>query len=261
MEIPIIERIKRIERMKGIASTVKAKDLMLPYTEGIKRFLMGNQRSMGDDWVKMAGSRLYNFSGKNEEGDILGSSTDMEVAIATFTDIPLIRGQELLKLYNQARKNNPFGQVYIDFGVQINGIPNVNSFQAKILMDELNYRGIKIEERIVLDFAQLRLIADKIAGLAYKLAEDIKGVASFSDYDFVSIGKNGLFRACLSRDGVWGAYDDFLANSDGGGRVVRYDAEGVAREEPVAREKPKDDLVSALTNKFYKRILGKHFKQ
>ena len=238
---------EKAERTKGIASTVKADDFIQQYSEGVERFLRDNQ-SIGDKWVQMAGSRLYNFSGKSKDEDILGSSTDMGVAIATLNDVPLITGQQLLELYNQAGKKNPFGNVYIDFGVQVNGIPNVNSVQAKRLIDEFKTRGIGVGEGLVPNFAQLRLVADKDAGLAYNLADDVKEIAPVSAYPFSNVGKNGLFRACLYGYCYWGAVDDLLAASDGDGGVVRYDAEG------VARKNPQKDLVATLTKDFIKKF-------
>ena len=242
-----IANIEKVERTNGVASTVKADDFIQQYSEGVERFLRDNQ-SIGDEWVQIAGSKLYNFQGKSKEGDVLGSSIDMGVAIATFTDIPLITGQQLLKLYNQAGKKNPFGAVYIDFGVQVEGAPKVNSVQAKILMDDFNRRKIKIENGIVPNFSQLRLIADKDAGLAYKLAEDVTEVAPVSAYPFYNVEKNGLFRACLGRNGFWVADVGILAYSSDCGRVVRYDAEG------VAYKKLKEDLTATLTKKFRKRF-------
>lgn len=244
MEVTNTEKIKRA---KGIASTVKADDFIQQYIGEVERFLRDNQ-SIGDKWVQMAGSKLYNFQGKNKEGDVLGSSTDIGVAIATFTDVPLITGQQLLELYNQAGEKNPFGNVYIDFGAQVNRAQKVNSVQAGILMNEFKIRGINIGEGIVPNFAQLRLVADKDAGLAYKLAEDVKEVAPVSMYPFYRVGKDGLFRASLYGYSSWDADGDSLADSYGDGRVVRYDAEG------VAHKKPQEDLVATFTKEFRKKF-------
>ncbi len=241
------KNIRKVEITGGVASTVKADDFIQQYSEGVKRFLRENQ-SMGDKWVQNTGSRLYNFYGKNKEGDVLGSSTDMGVAIATFTNVPLITGQQLFDLYTNTGKKNPFGNVYIDFGVQVKGDPKVNSVQAKILMDDFKKRGIKIGDGIVPNFTQLRLIADKIAGLAYKLGDDVKEVAAVSAYPFYHLGNNGLFRAYLDGGGCWLAYLDDLANSYGGGRVVRYNAKG------VARKKSEENLATTLTKEFMRKF-------
>ena len=245
--------IEKVERKKGVASTVKADDLIPIYVEGVQKFLRDNQSTMGDEWVKMVGGRLYSFSGKNTEGDILGSNSDMGVAIATFCpEVPLIIGQQLLGLYSQARNKNPFGDVYIDFGVQIDGTPKINPAQAKILLDDFRARGIEVGEGRVPNFVQLRLQADKDAGLVYWLVENASAdnIAVASAYPFESkIRKDGLFRAYLGRGG-WGAYADDLAYSNGSGRVVRYDAEGVTRAEPRKAK----DLVNSLTDEFKKRF-------
>ena len=242
-----IRHIEKVERKLGVASTVKAEDFAQQYSEGVERFLRDNQSAMGDNWVRKAGENLYNLQGKNKEGDVLGSSTDIGVAIATFTDIPLITGQQLLGLYKQAGNKNPFGSVYIDFGVQVNGTPGVNPVQAKLLLADFANRGIKIENGRVPDLAQLRLIALQEAGLAYKLADNVEDVASISAYPFREgyVGKDGLFRADLGRYGCWVALDSSLADSYGSGRVVRYDAEGV-----VAPKKSKNDLVQTLRKEF-----------
>jgi len=150
----------------------------------------------------------------------------------------------LLELYNQEGKKNPFGNVYIDFGVQVNGSPQINSIQAKLLMDEFNKRGVNIGGGIVPNFTQLRLVADQEVGLAYKLADDVKEVAQVSAYPFYDVGRSGLFRAFLGGDGSWDAIDNSLAVSDDYGRVVRYDAQG------VAHKKLQKDLVTTLTNEF-----------
>lgn len=249
-----VKDIEKVERQKGVASTVKADDVVPVYADRVERFLRDNQ-TMGDEWVEMAAGKLYNFSGKNKEGDLVGSSTDMGVALATFLpEIPLITGQHLLDLYSQAQNKNPFGEVYVDFGVQINGSPDVNSLQAKIILDDLKKRGISLENGRVLDFNQLRLIADKDAGLAYKLADDVSSddTALVSAYPFGNyIGKNGLFRASLYRDGNWYAVVDYLANFVDDGRVVRYDAQGV-----IAKKLPsvESDLVKTLTGNFRKKF-------
>jgi hypothetical protein len=239
--------MEKVERKLGVASTVKAEDFAQQYSEGVERFLRDNQSAMGDKWVRKVGEKLYNLQGKNKEGDVLGSSTDIGVAIATFTDIPLITGQQLLGLYKQAGNKNPFGSVYIDFGVHVNGTPRVNPIQAKLLLADFANRGIKIENGRVPDLAQLRLIADQEAGLDYKLADNVKDVASISAYPFREgyVGKDGLFRAYLDRDGYWFAFDVDLAYSSDYGRVVRYDAEGV-----VAPKKSNEDLAGTLTKEF-----------
>ena len=249
-----IKETEKVETIKRIASTVKADDLILGYAEGVQKFLRDNQLAMGDDWVKMAASRLYHFSGKNEQGDILGSSTDMGVAIATFCPkIPLITGQQLLGLYAQAGNKNPFGEVYIDFGAQINGLPKENPAQAKILLDDFSNRNIKIEGGRVPNLSQLRLIADQKAGLAYKLREDVSSsnIAVVSALPFCRTGKNGLFGAYIDWDGGWYALGGGLANSGDYRRVVRYDAEGVAHVKP---RKPSSDLVNSLTDEFRKKF-------
>jgi len=238
----------------GIVSTVKVDDFILQYNEGVQKFLRDNHLAMGDAWVESVGEKLYNFQGKNDEGDLLGSSTDMGVAIATFCpEIPLIRGKQLLEVYRQAGNRNPFGNVYVDFGVAVIGSPKTNSVQAQIILDGLKSRGIEVKEGRVLDFAQLRLVANKDYGLAYKIADDVSSdnVSLVSTYPFAYIGKNGLFRAYLYRNCHWNADFVGFAGSSDDGRVVRYDAEGVAR----ASVKPKvEDLVSKLGRDFAKRF-------
>jgi len=255
MEVQDIEKVE-VKRTKGTASTVKA-NVIPVYAERVSRFLRDNQPTMGDEWVQTAGSRLYRFSGKNQAGDILGSSSDMGVALATFCpEVPLITGQQLLSLYEQAGDKNPFGQVYIDFGVQINGKPKVNEAQAKIFLEEFKDRGIKVGQGRVPNFNQLRLIADNDAGLVYKLATDASedNIAVTADYPFEGrVGKDGLFRACLVRDGYWFAYVVCLPGSCDYGRGVRYDAEGVAPKK-LARVTTESDLVESLTSDFLSRF-------
>lgn len=249
-----IKNIETVPRTKGIASTVKVNDFIPQYTEAVARFLKDNA-SLGEDWQKNVASKLYNFQGKNDEGDVLGSSTYMGVALATFMpEIPLIGGKQLLELYQQAGDKNPFGGVYIDFGVQLNGNPQTNKAQAKALLDSFKKYGIKTDNGRVPDFAQLRLVADKDSGLVFTLAEDAQDdkVANVSDLPFGSyVGKNGLFRAYLGWDGHWYAGDGNLADSNGNGRVVRYDAEGVVVPK---KSEVKTDLVTKLSTEFAKRF-------
>ncbi|MCX6749061.1 MAG: hypothetical protein NT076_05660 [Candidatus Pacearchaeota archaeon] len=249
-----IRDIEKVERQGGIASTIKVEDFILGYAEAVRRFLRDNQPAMGNSWVKGVGDRLYNLQGKNKEGDVLGSSTDIGVAIATFCpEIPLITGQQLLGIYNQAGNKNPFGNVYIDFGAQVNGTPEVNHVQAKVLLEEFKARGIEVGEGRVPNFAQLRLHVDKDAGLVYRLAENASAdnIAVVSAYLFKNrVGKNGLFGAFLGRPD-WFAYDGDLQYSCDAGRVVRYDAEGVARAEPT---KSTPDLFSTLAEDFIRKF-------
>jgi hypothetical protein len=205
-----IKDIKKVEEHIGTASTVKADEFVPVYAERIGKFLRDNQQSMGDEWVNKVSSRLYDgFKGKNEQGDILGSSVDIGVAVATFCpEFPLITGQQLLRLYSKAGEKNPFGEVYVDFGVNLNGDPRTNPEQAKILLQEMKKRGIEIREGRVPNFSQLRLIPNQETGLAYRLAEDVSSddVALVSDFPFKYTSKNGLFGAFLGRYGSWDAY-------------------------------------------------------
>jgi len=249
-----VKDIVKTEINRGTASTVKVEDFVPYYIEGVKKFLRDNQSVMGDEWVKMAGSRLYSFQGKNEDGDILGSSTDVGVAIATFCpEIPLITGQQLLELYKQAGDKNPFGAVYIDFGVVVEGDPRVNPIQSKSLLNDFRAREIELGAGRVPNFAQLRLIADSEAGLSYKSAEGVStdNVAVVPAYPFQGrVGKNGLFGAYLSWHGWCGYYVD-LPNSSDAGQVVRYDTEGVARAKPRPRT---SDLIDTLEEEFTRRF-------
>jgi len=234
------------EQQVGVASIVNAQDFIQQYTQGIERFLRDNETTMGGDWVKNTGKKLYGgFKGVNEEGDLLGSSTDIGVATATFCpNFPQITGQQLLDLYHSAGKKNPFGSVYIDFGVYVNGTPKINHVQAQALLEDFSKRNINLKDRRVPDFVQLRLVANQESGLAYKLADGVEDVSSISTYPFINIGKNGLFRAYLDRNGDWDADVGDLPDSNGNGRVVRYDAFG------VVQKSPEDDLAGTLTKEF-----------
>ena len=244
-----ITDVEKVERTIGVASAVKAKDFIEQYSEGVSKFLRDNQQSMGDDWVRDVSSKLYDgFYGANKEGDVLGSSTDIGVAIATFTDVPLISGQQLLSLYKQTGNKNPFGDVYVDFGALLNGNPEINKIQAKLLLDALSHRGIN-ERNGVLNFSQLRLIANSESGLAYKLADGVINIEPVSTYPFWSAGKNGLFRAFLNWGGSWYAGDGRWAHSSDDGRVVRYDAEGVSTQ-----KSEEGNLVEILTKEFRKKF-------
>ena len=245
-----VKDVEKVEKEKGIASTLKASDFYPEYPGRVARFLRDNQSEMGDEWVKDTARKLYKFT-KDEEDNLLGSSTYMGVAIATLLpQIPLITGQQLLKLYEQNGNKNPFGDVYINFGVNITGQPNVNKLQAETLLKDLSARGISTGEGRVINFSQLFLQPHKDAGLVYRLAEDVQNgdISHTSEYPFTYKGENGLFRAYLNWYGNWYADGDGLGVSDDDGRGVRYDAEG------AVLRKPGKNLVSELANDFRKRF-------
>ncbi|MFA4960300.1 MAG: hypothetical protein WC548_01420 [Candidatus Pacearchaeota archaeon] len=245
-----VKDVEKVERIRGIAATVKAEDFRVQYTEGVKKFLYDHQE-FGDDWVKRTASQLYVHK-KNQEGDVRESNVPAGVAISTFTDIPLIGGKQLLEIYRQNGDKNPFGNVYIDFGVHFNGRPERNLKQTSYLLSELSHRGIRIQEGVI-DFGKLRLDINEDEGglLVYKLAEDFEegDIVPVSTYPFISVSKNGLFRAYLDRS-YWIADDDDLANSNDDGLVVRYDAEGVALKKPTKKQ----DLIEITTADFLKRL-------
>ena len=249
-----VSHTRKIEQQLGVASTLKADDFIPQYSEGVAKFLRDNQSTLGEQWVRETADKFYNFQGKNAEGDALGSSTIILAGISKFCpEIPLITGQQLFDLYKQAGNKNPFGDVYIDFGVQVNGKPTRNPAQAKALLESYKLNGIASKEIVVPNYAQLSLLSSKDAGLVLKLKDGIKqsDLALASDYPFEGrVGENGLFRACLGRNGSWYVYDDFLASSNDGGRVVRYDAEGVASKKIVVQ----DDLVTGLQKEFAKKF-------
>ena len=254
-----IEDIEKFERKLGTASTVKADDIIPIYIERIGKFLRDNQGEMGDPWVENTAEKLYIFERSEKDGDLVRSNIDAGIALATFLpEFPLIAGQQLLSLYKQAGNKNPFGDVYIDFGIQINGKPETNPVQMKAILDELSSRGIKEKEGII-NFSKLRLKTHEL-GLKYVLSEDfnVEDVEPVSIYPFNKnyIGKNGLFRACLYGGSDWDAYDDGLSDSDDVGRVVRYDTEGVVPKK-LPQIKNKVDLVQKLNDNFSERFLEK----
>ena len=249
-QIMQIVHTQKVERTLGRASTVKA-DVMPQYYEAVQRFLRDNA-SLGENWQRQVGQILYNYQGKNTEGEILGSHPYGQVFMNQFLGIPVIGGEELLDLYKQMGNKNPIGPVYTDFGLQLSGRPEKNEAQAKALLSSFNKYGIKLGEGRVPNLSQLRLNADQNAGLLFTLNEGVTDdkVRSVSDYPFASVGKNGLFGAYLGGGGDWCAGGG-LASSDDGGRVVRYDAEGVARSEPRANAK---DLPETLADEFRKKF-------
>jgi hypothetical protein len=245
-----IVHTQKVERTLGRASTVKA-DIMPQYYEAVQRVLRDNA-SLGENWQRQVGKILYNYQGKNTEEDILGSHPYGQVFMNQFLGIPVIGGEELLDLYKQAGNKNPIGSIYTDFGLQISGRPETNNAQAEALLASFKKHGIKLGEGRVPNLAHLRLNADQNAGLLFTLNEGVTDdkVRSISDYPFISVGKNGLLRAYLGRYGSWFANGD-LANSNDDGRVVRYDAEGVA----VPRiEKSTSDLVTIVGEEFRKKF-------
>jgi hypothetical protein len=247
-----IKDVEKIERTLGIASTVQAKDIVPVYSEAVQRFLKDNER-LGEDWQRQAAGYLLDcFKGTDNEGNIKGSNIYAGVAIATLTDIPLIRGRELLRMWETAGRINPFGSVYVDFGVQANGMPKVSSAQASVLLQSLKKYNLK--EDVVPDFCQLRLVPDQNSGLVFKIADNVEPseLAPVSQYPFEGrVGRDGLFRACLSST-YWFANGDCLGVSIDDGRVVRYDAEGVAPKMKIIETRK--DLASELAKRFSSRF-------
>ena len=206
---------------------------------------------MGDKWVKETAERLFRFYGTTEDGDLRGSSTYIGAAIATFCpEIPLITGKELLSVVENTGSKTPFGLAYVDFGVQVDGEPETNSDQARVLQEDYKLRGIDNSEIWVPDFKQLVLVPDRKTGLVFRLADSVeqKDLTPASKYNFKNrIGKDGLFGAYLNDVGVWCANGVGLADSYEYGRGVRYDAEGVVPAEISAIEK---SLVNKLVDEF-----------
>jgi len=250
MEIP---DIKQVEKVIGVASTVRMEDLVTSYAEGVKRFLRDGEIKFGDGWVRGSASKLYGFN-RNEEGDVIGSSTYMGVAVATFCpEIPLITGRQLKGLYENGGNKNPFGDVFINFGVKIHGRPEKNTPQAKSLLGEFDKRGIKVGKGRVLDFNQLRLDVNEGGDLVYRLSDDVleNNVANISNYPFILAftSKNGLFGACLRDNNRWSADTGNLSYVDAVSRMVRYDAEEVIRQ-----EQRRGHLAERLTEEFVSKF-------
>ena len=246
-----VNHIRKVEEKLGVASTLKA-DFINYYRAGVEKFLRDNQKEMGDKWVEQVGSILYNFQGKNKEADILGSSPYILTAMQTFCpDIHLITGKQLLELYNLAGNKNPFGAVYIDFGIQANGEPKTNHVKAKALLESYKHNGINTDEVLVPDFCQLNLVPDKEGGLVFKLKDGVtkEALTPASEYPFGNrIRKNGLFRVYLDGGDACVAHDDGLAGSTQDGRVVCYDAEG------VELKKYSPDTITQLSTSFLSKF-------
>ena len=236
----------RTEKELGVASSLRPEDAGL-YIERVGEFLRTNQ-SMGDKWIEETAKKLLKFYGTDRDGDLRGSSTYIGAAIATLCpEIPLIRGREILDVIKNTKNKTPFGNVYVDFGVQVNGNPETNSVQAKILLDEYKSRGIDNSEIWVPDFKQLRLVLNESSGLAFVLADDVgqKDLTSESEYKFVNTGRDGLFGACLGSDGDRYAVGGDSEGSYDSGRVVRYDAEGVV---PARISTPEKSLIDRVVD-------------
>jgi hypothetical protein len=246
--------IERVERKVGVASTLKATDFIQQYAEGVEKFIRDNQATMGKEWARETARILYNFQGRNTEGDVLGSSPYMLTGVTQFCpEISLINARQLLGLGKKEGKTNPFGSVYLDVGVQVNGNPKANPIQAKALLESYKTNGINNKEIVIPHFSQLRLAPEKSVGLVFKLSDGTKQgeLILASELPFEGrVGKGGLFGVYLGGGGLWFAGNIGLAVSSGDGRVVRYDAEGVAPK----KSSPSKDLVTTLREDFLKRF-------
>lgn len=222
-----VEDIERTVRSRGIASTLQAAEVVPVYSEAVQRFLRDN-KSLGENWQEQVASYLFDgFKGVDDEVNLVGSNSYSCVAMTSLAGIPLITGKQLLGMWESAGRKNPFGNRYIDFGIQANGELKTNSVQAGVLLKGL--KNYNLKEEVLPDFCQLNLFPDQNSGLVFRIADDVeaKDLTPVSAYLFEGrVGKNGLFRAYLYSD-LWYAIDDNLASSNVGGRVVRYDAEGV----------------------------------
>ncbi len=248
-----VKHIQRVEKQLGTARTVKVDEVIPQYREGVAKFLRDHQ-SLGDSWIEQTAKLLYHFQGRNAEGDLLGSSLYMLTAMSQFCpEVNLINGKQLLDLYKLKENKNPFGKVYIDFGVQVNGKPDTNPTQARFLLNNYKQNGIDNKGIVVPHFSQLELVADNKSGLLFKLRNGAKqdDLVLASDFPFGNyVGKNGLFRAVLDGDGDWFAGGDGLAGSYVYGRVVCYNAEGVAPKKIGVQS----DLISRLDSEFSKKF-------
>lgn len=236
----------------GTLSLVRFSDFVPAYTEVVRRFLKDNE-NLGNPWIESASKKLLIY--ENKGGLVAQSNSYAEVLTASL--IPMVTYNQMRRGCEKAGTQNPFGEIYIDLGFNINGNPQTNEAQAKYLLEQMKTRGIKVKNPRGFSFNQLELKASPEAGLVFGIREEVEEDGNNSPENlepskFYSFGKNGLFRVYLNCDGYWFAYVDGLASSNDVGRVVRYDAEGVAPKK-LEVSQTKENLADRLVCDYQKR--------
>jgi hypothetical protein len=218
-----------------------ADEVVLALREGLGKFLKDSQKSYGGaKWMQ----RVYELVmgnirlGQRGKGQFFGSKPLFLAMLASVCPRIKMAQDNLLigdafKIYQKknGERTSPFPGNYADFGLNVNGEPITNPFYALSLLSGLKKRGAserEIAEGFVPAYSQMRVVPDQTEGLALRLSDgfgksDLRRVKDFP-FGLNSVGRDGVFRACLSADGDWYAVDVYLAGSYGNGRVACFGA-------------------------------------
>ena len=242
---------------KNAISTVKDGDIRLAYVDSVEKFVKDNS-NMGERWQhRVLNLLLDSINAPGDDGDLRGSSPYMLTFMSEhIRGLDLVTLQQLREAYKRNGDETPFPGLYVETGLALvpgenGGYDGRNKVLAEILAKDFVSKGLSFDTNgIVPNFAQLSVIPHKKNGLAFILNETAtrKNIPILEDYGWSFMGGGGLFRACLDCDSGWGAYYDGLEYSDEGGRVVKYDAKGVAPKK--LKSKRFEDKIRQRLNSF-----------
>ena len=218
--------------LEGTLSTLQDAEVRPAYAEAVKKLVRDNS-SMGEKWQgRVLDLLLTPMKTPSDDGTLIGSNPYMNTLLARI-GIPLVELPRLRQAYEQNNNKSPFPGNYVETGLAL--IPERGNYQinrdlAKILDTDFKKRNIPLGKGRVPNFSQLMLVPDQTIGLAFTLNEtaDKNNVPNLRDFNWNYGGKNGLFRAYLNNYSDWCADGGLLENSNSCGRVVEYNAEGVA---------------------------------
>ncbi len=244
-------KIISVPLVEGVASTLKDTEVRGIYADEVERFVKDNF-VLGAKWQERILDLLLNpIKTPADDGDLKGSIPYILTFMQEHIDgLNLITLQELRQAYEQNKQKTPFPNTYVETGLAL--IPHEcyerNNYQANKLDSDFKTKGIDIGIGRVPNFAQLRVVPDEKSGLIFRLNETATrdNIPNLKDYKWNHVGKNDLFRAYLSSGSDWCADYGDLVDSSEDGRVVRYDAEGVAPKKLKSQVSSPDNIIKRL---------------
>lgn len=209
-----------------------------------------------------ADAEYFKISDSFGESDmqLTGSSPEMLVNLVNSDLLPkdarIAERKDLEVVISKA--NNFFQGVYVGCGLNLDsrhGNYKINPNYAENLANDLRGAGI--------DLKHAKLIPYNILTKDFRLSKkgkDIAGKTVFNIGDFkwdYEPTDSGLFGACLGWLGGWDCWLEYLANSDGGGRVVVVSGEATSQKflDKYASKfrKDRDDAIAQLQEQYAKR--------
>jgi len=202
-----------------------------------------------------------NFGESNMQ--LTGSSPEMLVKLVNSGLLPknarLVERKDLEAVVKRA--NNFFSGFYVDCQLNLDSRDSnykINPVYAEALANDLKKVGINLK--------YAKLIPYNILTDVFRLSEKGKDIAkscvqNTNDFKWDCMpSSSGLFRACLCRDGDWGARGEGLAYSDSDSMVVVVSGKATSQKilDSYASEfkKGKDKAISNVNKKYAESIAG-----